>query len=224
MLRLMRLELRKLKWFSYLRNAIITIILLSLWCVSNINDEFTTTYTQAFSSINSYVRATFLVFSSVIMSRMIIDEYRNRTICILFMYPVSRKKQFLAKLTLLSLLTFSGILIANIVAASFFLMQDAKHHYLADVLTNQILLTEAAKIVLIAIASTALSLIPLFFGMLKKSVPATILSSVLIAVGYSSGIVLTLSQTAMWTGIAIGLGLIMTYLAIRNIEHADVTY
>lgn len=93
MVSLMRLELLKLKVGQYILSVAGITVILALWCNTNIPDEDTLSYSEAFSAISSYVRSTFIVFSSVLMARMIIDEYRNKTITVLFTYPINRKKR-----------------------------------------------------------------------------------------------------------------------------------
>ncbi|MDF2669916.1 MAG: transporter permease [Paenibacillus sp.] len=222
MLRLIRLELNKFRWGIYLRNAAIAAIVVALWCVTSIPNEDTSSYKSAFSAISSYARGTFIVFSSVLMSRMIIDEYRNKTAGVLFTYPINRKKLFIAKLALLYIITFSLLVLANGFVDLFFLLMDAQYNYIPESLTNRVLLEEAVSIVLIALASTGLSLIPFYFGMLRKSVAATITSSFILAMGFSSGIHLSWSEILISAIGITAVGIFMAALAIRNVETQDV--
>ena len=74
-----------------------------------------------------------------------------------------------------------------------------------------------------ALASSGMGLIPLYFGMRKKSVPATIVSAILIVSivcsnngGYSLSNIIAIP-------IALSIvGVFIAYLSIRNIEHVDV--
>jgi ABC-type transport system involved in multi-copper enzyme maturation permease subunit len=223
MLKLIKLEIKKLRIAGWLRNIFIANILLTLWVIVSVPNEQIDTYEMALSSVGSYVRITFIIFSSVLMARMVIDEYRNKTITVLFTYPIQRKKLLVAKLLLVSLLTFFVVLISNLLVAALFLIMDAYHHYLPQALTTEMILSEAARIVIFAVGFTGLSLFPFIVGMFRKSVPATIITSFVVSIGFSganlgnhwiSGSVIAL--------VILGLGCFTSYLAIRKIEHIDV--
>ena len=44
-------------------------------------------FTQNMVAANIFIRITFIIFSSVILSRLVIDEYKNKTMQLSFMYP-----------------------------------------------------------------------------------------------------------------------------------------
>ena len=68
-----------------------------------------------------------------------------------------------------------------------------------------------------------MSLIPLFFGMRKYSVPATIISSILIVVLVCSNYNgLSLNDIIVIPISLACIGLFIAYLSIRNIEKVDV--
>ncbi|MDI3410257.1 ABC transporter permease subunit [Bacillus sonorensis] len=50
--------------------------------------------------LGTFVRSVFIVFAGVLIAKLIIGEYKNRTITVMFTYPVSRKKLMAAKLLL----------------------------------------------------------------------------------------------------------------------------
>lgn len=41
--------------------------------------------------IGIFVRSVFIVFAGVLIAKLVIGEYKNRTITVMFTYPVSRK-------------------------------------------------------------------------------------------------------------------------------------
>jgi ABC-type transport system involved in multi-copper enzyme maturation permease subunit len=223
MLKLIKLEIKKLRIAGWLRNIFIANILLTLWVIISVPNEQIDTYEMALSSVGSYVRITFIIFSSVLMARMVIDEYRNKTITVLFTYPIKRKKLLIAKLFLVSLLTFFVVLFSNSLVAAIFLIMDAYHHYLPQTLTTEMIFSEAARIVIFAVGFMGLSLFPFIVGMFRKSVPATIITSFVVSIGFSGT-----NLGNHWIGgsavalAIVGLGCFTSYLAIRKIEHIDV--
>ena len=169
------------------------------------------------------MRATFIIFASVLIARLIINEYKNNTITVLFMYPINRKKLIIAKLLIVVIFTFISIILSNIFLEISFCFFDKMLHFVPDKLTIDIILKNGMTIVTYACTASCMSLIPLYFGMRKKSVPATITSSILIVSivcsnngGFSlnSIIAIPLSLAA--------IGVFIAYLSIKNIEHVDV--
>lgn len=101
MLRLMKLELKKFKIGWYVRGAIIAnIAILALLIftsiVSQIEGEPEMRDPQmVLLMASTLVRATFIIFGSVLIARLIISEYKNKTILLMFSYPINRKKCWL---------------------------------------------------------------------------------------------------------------------------------
>ena len=107
MFKLMKLEWKKHQLSSYFKSVAICII--AIFAVVNLmalggKDRgrwaIITDFTQQMVLINTVIRITFIIFSSVILSRLIIDEYKNKTIQLSFMYPLQRKMLMRAKLTI----------------------------------------------------------------------------------------------------------------------------
>ncbi len=66
------------------------------------------------SMIGVMVRTTFTVFASVLIVKLIIDEYKNKSIEVLFTYPIKRKKIMSAKLTIVFAFTFVNVLFSTL--------------------------------------------------------------------------------------------------------------
>lgn len=110
MLRLMKLEWKKHKLSSYFKGVAICIIaifaavsLMALGMKAE-GDVLFFDFTQQMVLINTFIRITFIIFSSVILSRLVIDEYKNKTMQLSFMYPLQRKMLMRAKLTIVFVL------------------------------------------------------------------------------------------------------------------------
>lgn len=226
MLKLMILEMRKNKpkWLKGILIADLAILAFMILIVFTDEMEFTT-YDDVFrGGLYVFVKATFSIFASVLLSKMVIDEFRNNTITVLFMYPISRKKLISAKLAIVFLFTLISIFVSDILLS---VILGGIDNYIKDViegqLTLQMLLTELPIIALDAVYAAGISLIPLFFGMRKKSVPATIVSAVLlVSVLFSNFGSFRIGDVA-WISVSLSLvGVGIAYLSFRNIEHQDV--
>lgn len=228
MLHLLKLEMKKfnLGWYvkgAIIANIVITAIMCSvIYIAQREGDLLISTYQDVYALIGASVRATFIVFASVLIAKLVIEEYKNRTILIMFTYPVSRKKLIASKLTLIAFLTFFTIMLSNIVVAGLFSIINSYFPIVPFTLTANQFLGEVINIVPFAIASTGISLIPLYFGMRNHSVPATIGSSLLvvaIACAYNPAVSLV-TFIPVQLGLA-AVGVIIAYIGIRNIENVD---
>jgi ABC-type transport system involved in multi-copper enzyme maturation permease subunit len=229
MLKLIKLEMKKVKMGGYIRGALIAnlviiaaIIIILIGSKSEGEVAFEN-YDFAFMIMGSLVKGTFIVFASVMLSRFIIEEYKTGTITLLFMYPINRKKLLLAKLIIVSVFTFVSTFLTNIFIDLVLILINNIYEFIPDNLTIEMLVYNFISISMGSLAATCMALIPLYFGMKKKSAPVTILSSLLIVTivcsninGFSLGAIIAVPITLAVIGVLIG------YLAIRNVEHIDV--
>ena len=229
MLKLMKLEMRKVKMWGYVKGAvianlvIIAMLFLIVFTSKSEGDIEFNTFTLVFSMVDSMVKSTFMIFASVLLARFIIEEYKSNTITVLFMYPINRKKLMIAKLLVVVLFTFISIILSNIFIDFVLLVINNFYNFIPDKLSTSLMLNSFMTISISALASTGMALIPLFFGMRKKSVPTTIVSAILIVsiVGSNNGGV-SLNSIIAIPIILASIGVFIAYLSIRNIEHVDV--
>lgn len=229
MLKLIKLEMKKVKMKGYLRGAAIAnLVIMGITAIlifasidegeaEMLNCNF------MFSVTDTLVKATFIVFASVLISKLIIEEYKNNTISLLFMYPINRKKLISAKLIITAVFTFCAIVLSNLFITSVLYISNSYFGFLQDNLPASILVKNIGTILINGLSSACIGLIPLFFGMIKKSVPATIVSSILIVSvvfsnnnGHSLNSIIAVPLTLALVGITVA------YISIRNIEHVDV--
>ncbi|PSA89702.1 hypothetical protein C6371_17765 [Bacillus atrophaeus] len=226
---LMRIELKKMKLGWYARGAIIAnlILLGFLWMVSYVEkiegEETMQTIDESFLIIGTLVRGVFIIFGAVLIARLVISEFKNKTILVLFTYPVNRKKLLASKLMIAFGLTFITILISNVFVTFAFFFLNSIYHMIPGEVTSDIISQQAVKMAVFAFGAAGTSLVPIFFGMRKYSVPATIISSVIIVMAISS----TTSEFSLSSIVYIPLslaavGLVFSYLAVRKVDKTDV--
>lgn len=101
MLQLMKLEMKKFKLGWYVKGTIIANILMVallffVGYVSQIEGGLELRNSQMMLLMAStMVRGTFIVFAGVLIAKLVIEEYKNRTILLMFSYPINRKKSSL---------------------------------------------------------------------------------------------------------------------------------
>ena len=122
-----------------------------------------------FSSL--FTKAAFLIFDSYLLSIIIIDEFKRRTIFQLFSYPISKIKLLWGKVLSVILISFIAHFTAHIVIQLFIKLMAflTGENYIP--FTNYLI-----NLVGITFGTVLIGLIPFVLGMIKYSTPITILS------------------------------------------------
>ncbi|HDR7353117.1 MULTISPECIES: ABC transporter permease [Bacillus cereus group] len=229
MLRLMKLELKKFKLGWYVRGVIIANIailalLISMSIVSQIEGDPEIRDPQMILlAASTLVRATFIIFGSVLIARLIISEYKNKTILLMFSYPINRRKMMSSKLAIIAIVTFITVIVSNILVVGVFFGIDSYFSILPNSFTIDQLKQEGINLVPLAIATAGISLIPLYFGMRKRSVPTTIVSSLIVVSIAINNTPMFSTATFLPLQLALAvIGVAIAYYGIKNIEKEDV--
>lgn len=125
------------------------------------------------------VRATLIVWQGTFLAKLIVEEYQNKTIGLLFTYPVNFKKIIWSKIVLICGLIF-------LFHAASIIFQNVALYLISrqfDFVTYQ--LESPPTQLLITASSILLGLVPLAVGMVNKSTIATVVASVVL-VAFSS--------------------------------------
>ncbi|MFJ8263548.1 ABC transporter permease [Rummeliibacillus sp. NPDC094406] len=233
MLNLLKLEWHKHHMARYFKSFLFCIIgiyafmaLISLGSKNDV-DGAMSSFKEFMSLFNIISNITFIIFGSVILSRLIISEFRTKTMQVMFTYPIQRKKLLFAKLTLAYLFTV-GSLFANI-----WLMQIITYFLQPSLglfegtVTLQDLIATLPTTVSNSLMMGAIALIPLIFGMRKKSTATTITSAVIIAFLINSTVsngseTFSLTNVVFIPIILSLFGIAIAYLSFRNIDIKDV--
>jgi len=230
MLNLIKLEIKKYKfnghWLGVLiANVVIMgLVALMYFDQSSLEEgEAFLSYGDAFFFIDTMVRATFIIYASVLLSKFVIDEYRNKTISLMFTYPINRKKLMASKLVIVFVWTLLAIILSNFALDSALLLLNSQFGLIPDKLVTDTIVTHIMRTLINAMAAAGLSLIPLFFGMWKKSVAGTIVSAVLIVSVFNSSV----GNVSLYSFVVIpillaAIGIIVAYVSIRNVDKVDL--
>lgn len=224
MLRLMRLELIKFKLWSIIRAAFIAICIVSIFIPLIIFDGELDSYESAFQFIDHFSRGVFMIFGASLIAKFIIQEFQNKTMTVMFMYPINRKKMMAAKILIIILFTLCAMITSEIIMFSFVYVLNVYHPVIKEPLTMAILARNGAELLVNALASTGISLIPLYFGMKKYSVRATLVSAIILTFLFAASLN---GEISLFSFIVIPVtmacvGLFIAYMAIRKIEQVDL--
>ncbi|MDO5096943.1 MAG: ABC transporter permease [Peptostreptococcaceae bacterium] len=226
MIKLIRLEMKMVEFPKFILGAFITMLAMSLllllmFVTDNANQGEISN--QFFMVVDSMMCIACIIFAGVFISRLIIDEYRDKTIMLMFTYPIARKKIMIAKFVLVFLFTFSFIVISRFLVMNFLTTINSQYDFLPQSYSITEIFRHCLNTIGFDLASSGISLVPLFFGMRKKSTAATIVSSSIIS-SFSNGNFGDL-HLGEYIGYTLGIGVIgifIVYLSIRKIEYKDL--
>jgi len=229
MIKLIQLEIKKFKIKNNLKGVIIAnviifaILVMGIFASKTDNEMIFNTWNDAFLVIGVFVRMTFTIFAAVLISKIIIGEYKNKTINVLFIYPVNRKKLMLTKLIIVAIFTFIYMIISNIFLSSSLFILNIFINFFQYPLTMDILLPNLINMALYSVIFAFISLIPLYIGIIRKSGSATIVTAIIVASILNNGNKgVTLTNIIIIPIIFAIIGVISSYLFIRNVENVDV--
>lgn len=229
MLKLIALEVKKFKLYDYWLGIVIAnlaiagfILMFFILEKSDVDIPFED-FDMAMLISNSMIRATFIIFASVLIVKIIIDEYKSGSIDIIFTYPISRKKLLTAKLLIIALFTFVNIMFSSLIMQGGIYFADRLANIIPGEIGPEAVIDNIIDSFLGAAASAGLSLIPLYFGLRKKSAAATIVSSLIIVSIVNSSVENFSLFSIIAIPISLGMvGVIIGYVIIKKIEYQDI--
>lgn len=188
MAHLIKLELKK---FGIARNIIFMIaailfsilfITISLWDSMTDPKQTKDSFESTYLVIGLLMSCIFLVYSSVLTARLVIGEYNQRTITIMFSYPLNRMKLIASKLTIIMIYTAISMAIGYACCSGYIVFVDRFFDALEGTFQTSMLQTWIPMAIAAVIGCMVLSLWSFIIGMIRKSVPATIVTSLIVIV------------------------------------------
>ena len=176
--------------------------------------------TSLFGSL--FTKAAFLIFEAYLLSTIIIDEFKRRTIFQLFSYPVSKIKLLWGKVLTVILISFIAHFTAHLVIQLLIklvaVLTESNYIPVVNQLINLIGITFG--IVLIGI-------LPFVIGMIKYSIPITMLSGLGLAALLSNASPGSLSNNIadnlFFLIFASFISLMITSFSIFSISRQDIS-
>ena len=150
-----------------------------------------------------------------------ISEYSQRTITILFSYPLNKKLLIVIKMMLIMAFTAVSLLFGYVCCCGYIVGMD----YAFDMLEGSFQISYLSEWVPMAVTSTiicsVLSWWPFVIGMIKKSVPATIVTSLIVL--FVRQLIITKNPTNQENLFQAVLVLIVTLVAVMIVFREKVT-
>jgi len=176
------------------------------------------TFGFAFSSIHSMVRSTMIMFSVVLLVKLIVEECKNKTMSLMFMYPIVRRKVLWYKAAMVVGFAFLTISLSNLFIGSVLIMLNPLIGFVPDSLDWNTAAKFAAFMLSDAFVAGGISLLPMVVGLRKYSVPATFVTAIIVVIA----LLTELGSQVMVPPIMGATGLLGAFVSIRRIERADM--
>lgn len=125
--------------------------------------------------------AVFCVLSAVMHAKFIIEAYTGKRVILLFSYPVSRKKMLLSKLGATGMFTILSMVISNLAIYVIFGVSEQFIPLVRERFTFSILLRAMETTLVMSLVAASTGIVAAAMGFVRKSVPAAIVSAILMA-------------------------------------------
>ena len=230
MLKLIRLEWKKNNIGKYIRNAVILAIILctflfALAYLGIANDPDTGMPDAApgnemiSSSIELFTGMAFLVFTGVMLASFIVTAYKNKTMNLMFSYPIRRQKILVSQMLAVWIFNFIALILTKLLIYGCVLIGSLfmKSAFLLDF--NM----ASASFYVKSIVIVSMSFIALFIGLAMKSSKATIISSFFLIFLTQANIGdFTLKDNLVFPVILTGISVVFAVLSVCHAETKDL--
>ena len=233
MLKLVRLEWKKNNIGKHIKGVIIMAALLGLFVfalafLGIANDPDGTLDaapgTDVISApIELFTSMAFLIYTSVMLATFIVSAYKNKTMNLMFSYPIKRQKILASQMIAVWTFNFAALILTKlaIYMCVFFGAKFMQSSFVVDFSIGS--LSFYIQLILKSVVIVSMSFIALFVGMALKSSKATIVTSFLLIFLTQANIGdFTMAGNAVFPIILTAISLLFAALSIVNVESKDL--
>lgn len=228
MIKLIKLEWQTHNIGKYIRNAAITTSVLLIFVMAMAGefnaDETVALYGKSMlnASVELFTHMSYIIFTGTMLSSFIVTAYENRTITLMFSYPIKRQRILLSKILAVWIFNYAALVLSKFLLYAVLLLTKSHTHITAE----SIRLNDAAfyiEIFLSSAAMVSISCLALPIGLKMKSSRAVIITSVLITCLTQGNIgALTLTNNVPFYAALLLLSFMAIFLSIHRAEVKDV--
>lgn len=234
MLKLIKLEWKKNHIMKYVRSAVILAGLLCFFIYAlaylGIANDPDTGVPDAVpgnemisSSIELLTSMSFLIFTSVMLASFIVAAYKNKTMNLMFSYPIKRQKILVSQMLAVWIFNFIALVLTKILIYGCIL---ACSRFMTSAFPLDFDMTDIwfyIQIILKSGVTVSMGFIALFVGLAVKSSKATVVSSFLLIFLTQANIGdFTLKDYFIFPVLLTLASVIFAVLSIRNAETRDL--
>lgn len=234
MLKLIKLEWKKNNIKKYMRNAVILAALLCIFIFSLAflgiaNDpDGTLDAAPGMNTISApielFTSISFLIFTSAMLASFVVSAYKNKTMAIMFSYPIKRQKILIAQMAAVWFFNFVALILTKlfIFICIFNGAKFMQSSFAIDFdISSQ---TFYIQLILKSFVTVSMGFIALYVGIAARSSKASIITSfVLIFVTQANIGDFTLASDTVFPIILTVISFILAMLSIYNIENKDLS-
>lgn len=231
--KLIKLEWKKNNIGKYIRNAVILSLLLGVFIFSlaflGIANDPDGTLDAApgadmiSASIELFTNMAYLIFTGVMLSAFIVSAYKNKTMNLMFSYPIKRQKILISQMLAVWIFNFVSLILTKvfIYACIFIGFKFMQSSFGIDFdMTNP---SFYMQMIVKSFAVVSMSFIALFVGMAMKSSKATIVTSFLLIFLTQANIGnFTMAGNSIFSMILIIISFFFAFFSIYNVELKDL--
>lgn len=233
MLKLVRLEWKKNHIGNYIKGVIIMAALLGLFVfalaffgIANDPDGTLDAApgTDVISApIELFTSMAFLIYTSVMLASFIVSAYKNKTMNLMFSYPIKRQKILASQMIAVWTFNFAALILTKlaIYMCVFLGAKFMQSSFAVDFSIGS--LSFYIQLILKSVVIVSMSFIALFVGMAFKSSKATIVTSFLLIFLSQANIGdFTMADSAVFPVLLTIISLGFAVLSIVNVESKDL--
>lgn len=188
--KLIKLEWKKNNIGKYIRNAcLLTAILclflfaMAFWGIAEDPDgtlDAAEGLEVISASIEMFTDISFLIFTGVMMASFIISAYKNKTMNLMFSYPIKRQKILASQMIAVWLFNFMALVLAKLLIYGCIYIGSLRMESPFVIDFQMTSLSFYISLLLKSIVTVSMGFIALFVGMMMKSSKAAIVASFLL--------------------------------------------
>lgn len=228
MLKLIKLEWKKNQIKKYVRNSVIISGLLLLLLISVAGEMTTQTpiggsdKSMLSVSIEIFTHMVYIIFTGTMLSSFIVSGFKNKTIDLMFSYPIKRRRILAAQMLAVWIFNTVALILTKLFAYwGFWIAKKYIKIDLDNIAYNSI--GFYAEIIISSAVMISLSFIALLIGVYMKSSKATIITSVILVCLTQGNIgAFTLKDNFYFYLVLISLTIISIILLFYNITKRDI--
>lgn len=233
MLKLIRLEWKKNNIGKYIRGAVIMAVLLGLFIFAlaffGIADDPDGMLDAApgmeviSAPIELFTSMAFLVYTSVMLSSFIVNAYQNRTMNLMFSYPIRRQKILASKMIAVWSFNFAALVFTKLLICLCVFMgaKVMPSSFIIDVHPGSV--SFYVQLILTSAVIVSMSFIALFAGLAMKSSKAAVVTSFLLVFLTQANVGdFTLRENVVFPAVLTAVSLAFAALSICGAEKKDL--
>lgn len=234
MLKLIKLEWKKNNIGKYVKYAVILAAVLCLFLfafdyLGIANDPETGVpdtapgYSGISSAIELFTSMAYLVFTSVMLSSFIVSSYKNKTMNLMFSYPIKRQKILVSQMLAVWIFNFAALVLTKLLLYGCILLGSRFMDPAFPLDFNMTGVGFYIQLIVKSVVIATMSFIALFIGMAMNSSKATIISSFLLIILTQANVGdLTMSNSAVFPAALTLISLVFAFLSIYKAETKDL--